>query len=267
MLTSISAGVTLVNLLLSVLVGARLLRLARRSGGFGPEFWLGLFFLFAAFLGSALNIVVYAGLADPALRLSGFYGSLLLASSCFAYIIGATGLYTFTWLTFRHDSARARFFVAAAGALLIAAACAQALTEGFAVRVLPGVAYWCFFGVRVAPYLWVGVESLRYHASARRRLRLGLADAVVTNRFLLLGLWGLAWVAMSFAEVAARALYVLRTGNTVELRLETAGPIILATVAATSALGVIGAVTLGLCFFPTPAYRRFLERRARARRA
>ena len=69
MLALISASVTLANLLLSLVIGIRLFRLARHGSGFGPEFWLASFFFFAAFLGAGLNISVYAGLADPALAL------------------------------------------------------------------------------------------------------------------------------------------------------------------------------------------------------
>jgi len=266
MLALISASVTLVNLLLSLAIGFRLYRLAWREGGFGPEFWLASFFLFAAFLGAGLNISVYAGLADPSLALSPLHGSLVLAASTFTYCLGTAGLHLFTWLTFRRESASARA-VAAVGCLLVAAAaCAQALTEGFAVKVFPGIAYWGFYLARVAPYYWLAAESLRYYAAARRRLRLGLADPLVTNRFLLLGLWAVAWAAMGFSDIVARGIYVMVSGSTTEVRLDTAGPIILVTIAITSAFGTLAAVTLGLSFFPTRAYRRFLESRAAASR-
>ena len=149
---------------------------------------------------------------------------------------------------------------------MVAAACAQALTEGFAVKVFPGIAYWAFYLARVAPYYWLAAESLRYYAAAQRRLRLGLADALVTNRFLLLGLWAVAWAAMGFADIVARGIYMMVSGSTTEVRLDTAGPIILMTIAITSALGTLAAVTLGLSFFPTRAYRRFVESRAAASR-
>jgi hypothetical protein len=266
MLALLSASVTLINLLLSLAIGLRLLRLARREGGFGPEFWLAGFFLLASFLGTGLNITVYAGLANPSLALSPFHGSLVLAASAFTYCMGTTGLHLFTWLTFRRDSAHARIAVVAGGLSVAAAACAQALTEGFTVKVFPGLAYWAFQVARNAPYYWLAAESLRYYTISRRRLRLGLSDALVTNRFLLLGLWAVAWAAMGLAEIVARGIYVMDSGSTTELRLDTAGPIIQMTIAATSALGTLAAVTLGLSFFPTRAYRRFVESRAAAGR-
>jgi hypothetical protein len=266
MLALISAAVTLINLLLSLAIGLRLYRLAWREGGFGPEFWLAGFFLFAAFLGAGLNISVYVGMADPSLALSPLHNSLVLAASTFTYCVGTAGLHLFNWLTFRRESAGART-AAAAGSLSVAlAACAQALTEGFTVKVFPGIGYWIFYLARVAPYYWLAAESLRYYAAARRRLRLGLADALVTNRFLLLGLWAISWAAMGFSDLVARGVYVMVTGSTGELQLDTAGPIILVTITITSAFGALAAVTLALSFFPTRAYRRFVESRADSRR-
>ena len=40
-------------------------------------------------------------------------------------------------------------------------------------------------------------------------MRLGLADPLVTNRFLLLGLWAVAWAAMGFSDIVARGTYML----------------------------------------------------------
>ena len=266
MLALISASVTLFNLLLSLAIGIRLFRLAWRQGGFGPEFWLGGFFLFAAFLGAGLNISVYAGMADPSLALSPQHGSLVLAASTFTYCVGTAGLHVFNWLTFRRDSARARSAAVAGSLAVVAAACAQALTEGFAIKVFPGVAYWSFYLARNTPYFWLAAESLGYYGAARRRLRLGLSDPLVTNRFLLLGLWAVAWAAMGLSDIVARSIYWTVVGSTTEMRLDTAGPIILMTIAVTSALGTLAAVTLGLSFFPTRAYRRWVESRAAASR-
>ena len=266
MLALISAAVTLFNLVLSVAIGLRLYRVAWREGGFGPEFWLAGFFLFAAFLGAGLNISVYVGMAEPSLALNAFHGSLVLMASCFTYCVGTAGLHMFIWLTFRRDSKRARTAAAVGSLVVWIAAGVQAITEGFSVKVIPGIGYWAFQLARNAPYYWLAAESLSYYAAARRRARLGLADPLVTNRFLLLGLWAVAWAAMGLSDVIARGLYVMSSGSTTELRIDTAGPIILTTIAITSALGTLAAVTLALSFFPTRSYRRFIESRAAASR-
>ena len=266
MLALSSALVTLANLLLSLVVGIRLFRLARRGSGFGPEFWLASFFLLAAFLGAGLNISVYAGLADPKLALSSSHGALVLAASTLTYCLGTLGLYVFIWLTFRRESAGARVAVVAGSVLTFGAACAQGLTEGFAVKVFPGVAYWVFYVARVTPYYWLSVEALRYWSAARRRVRIGLADPLVTNRFLLLGLWSVAWAAM---------------GSPTSSRAASTGPSLALPPRSTSTRQArsssrrsrsrrrstgSAAVTLALSFFPTRAYRRFVEARAAASR-
>ncbi|MGH7751260.1 MAG: hypothetical protein ACREN5_00450, partial [Gemmatimonadales bacterium] len=162
MLALISASVTLVNLLLSLAIGFRLYRLAWREGGFGPEFWLAGFFLFAAFLGAGLNISVYVGMASASLALSPLHNSIVLMASAFTYCVGTTGLHLFNWLTFRRESAGARTAALAGSLAVVVAACAQAVTEGFTVRVVPGIGYWTFQLARVAPYYWLAAESLRY---------------------------------------------------------------------------------------------------------
>ena len=262
----ISAAVTLINLLLSLAIGLRLNRIAWREGGFGPEFWLAGFFLFAAFLGAGLNISVYVGMAEPSLALNAFQSSLVLMASGFTYCVGTAGLHMFVWLTFRRESKRARSAATVGSLAVFMAAGVQAITEGFSVKVIPGFGYWAFQVARNAPYYWLAAESLRYYAGARRRVRIGLADALVSNRFLLLGLWAVAWAAMGLSDVIARTLYVMSSGSTTELRIDTAGPIILTTIAITSALGALAAVTLALSFFPTRRYRRFIESRAAASR-
>ena len=54
-----------------------------------------------------------------------------------------------------------------------------------------------------ASYLWVFLESFRYFALLRRRRRLGLADPVITNRFLLFAIWTGGVVAITLLGVAA----------------------------------------------------------------
>ena len=83
--------------------------------------------------------------------------------------------------------------------------------------------------------------------------------------FLLLGLWAVAWAAMGFSDILARGVYMLVSGTTSEVRIDTAGPIVLVTILVTSLYGGFAAVTLGLSFFPTRAYHRFVDARAAAR--
>lgn len=259
-MTLISAVVTVVNLLLSLLIGARLL-LRRHDGG--PELWLGIYFVLAVFVGGFLNIACYAAWADPALglptHLMGPVRTLASALNC----VGAVALFLFGYLTFRRGVAWARALVGVCLAIMLGAYAVQAL-NGFTVRVVEGPAYWVEWAVRAVPLVWLTVESLRYWSLARRRVRLGLADPLVTNRFALWGLWSLTVLLMTTSEPVARILYVRMAGTTTEWIAEVAQPLVFGTVAVTSVVGSVAVTTLFLTFFPTARYRRWINARAQA---
>jgi hypothetical protein len=40
------------------------------------------------------------------------------------------------------------------------------------------------------PFIWFTIESLSTYSRCRRKLRIGFGDPLVTNRFLLIGLYG-----------------------------------------------------------------------------
>jgi hypothetical protein len=249
--------VTILNIGLGLAIGAKLLRLARASGG--SERWLGLYFLLTFALGQGLACFVYVSWTDPDLALpdavaTPLHGAYLLASNA-----GFAALAVFTWRTFRRDALPAAGAAAALVSGLGFALVAQALGEGFAVRVIPGAAYWLGFLLRSAALAWLAVESLRWFAALRRRLRLGLAEPLVTNRFLLLGVWACAMFGMGMADVVARIWYVSSTGSADRWVPELAHSLVMVTISITSALGIVVATTLLLAFFPTTWFRRWVE--------
>ena len=248
--------VMVLNIALGFAIGAKLLRLARRSGG--SELWLGLYFLLTFGLGQGLACFVYVGWTDPNLALpdavaTPLHGLYLLASDA-----GFAAVAFFTRRTFRPDSAPARGVAAALVAGLAFSLVAQGMSEGYGVRVIPGAAYWLGFALRSACLAWLAVESLRWFAALRRRMRLGLAEPLVTNRFLLLGVWACAMLAMGMSDVVTRIWYVSSAGST-RFIPELAHSLVLTTVSTTSALGIVVATTLLLAFFPTAAFRRWIE--------
>ena len=56
----------------------------------------------------------------------------------------------------------------------------------------------------------MSVESLRRYASSRRALRLGIGDALVSNRFLLIGLYGAFSTISYLVLVPMYLVYELR---------------------------------------------------------
>lgn len=256
----VSGLVTCCNLVLSFLVGLWLLRLSRRSPG-GPEIWLALYFLVAAFLGMGLANIVYMSWGDPSLALPQPLTTILHALYLFGVTAGMACLYVFTRLTFRPDAGWARLLVAGVVLTMVVGYAGIGLADGFRIRVLPGVAHWITWAARTSVFLWMLVESLTYWARLRRRLRLGLADPMVTNRFLLWGIWASTTLLLGLIDPLSRIWYVSRAGNTEQWIPEVGSPVLMVLVASSAALSVIVMGTVYLTFFPTAGYRRWIESR------
>ncbi len=97
---------------------------------------------------------------------------------------------------------------------------------------------------------WGSLEALRYHATMRRRLALGLADATVTNRFLL---WSLA--CLSGVIVTGASMMMTVTGET---SLQT-WPFLLIGI-----FSFIAPACQWLTFFPPDWYRSWIAERHHA---
>jgi hypothetical protein len=254
------ALVTLLNLVLCLVVGTRLLR-----AGLGPdrrpELALAIYFLASAFLSTVCQAIVYGGVIDPSTALPDRASHLVLGLGVLGMSVGGAAVFVFTWLSFRRNAAWARWLAVAGSLVAIGGFFFEALHEGFAVTLTPGLGHWIAWAGRTLPMIWVTAESLRYWAMLRRRLRLGLADPVVENRFLLWGIWSAATFVNLAADLIARLIYFATAGTT-ELVLAAAKPVIVGTMVVTMLLGVVSAATLFLTFFPTAGYRRWLASRA-----
>ena len=250
-----------VNLLLSAVIGVRLLRLARRSKA-APEIWLALYFLVGVVVGMSLANLVYMSWADAALALPPNVSKVLNA----LYILGTTAgmgcLYVFTWLTFRRGEAWARALVGTVAVVMVAGYVATWASGDFELSLCPGVAYWITWAVRTSVFLWLLIESFRYWNLLRRRLRVGLADALVANRFLLWGIWSSVMLITGMIDPLVRLWYVSRIGADAQWNPEMGAPATLVLVTVSSGLLILAVITLYLTFFPTQGFRRWIERRA-----
>ena len=255
--------VTALNLVLSLVVGLRLL--ARARGGWpAPELSLALYFLLSAFLATPPQILVYGGMGDARLAVSEPAGRALLAFAVLAMAIGAGAIYVFTWKTFRPERGWAKAIVAAGCASLALGYAIESLHEGFAPVVFAGPGHWIGWAGRTAAMLGVTFESFRYWRMLSRRLRLGLADPVVTNRFLLWAIWAACSTLNYVADLASRGLYWL-VYETVQPVPEYLASMVGPTIIVTMVLGAISAITLFLTFFPSPTYCRWIEARGATR--
>lgn len=258
--------VTALNLLLSLVVGLRLLVRAARGGWPAPELSLTIYFLVSAFLGTPPQVVVYGGMGDPRMAVPDALARALLAFAVLAMAIGAGAAYVFTWKTFQPDRLWAKAIVVAGCACLALGYAIEAVREGFAPVMFAGPGHWIGWAGRTAAALGIAFESFRYWRMLRRRLRLGLADPVVTNRFLLWAVWATCATLNFVADLASRTLYWV-VFDTIEPVPEYLAVMVEPTIAITMVLGAVSAVTLFLTFFPTPAYLRWVEARAAGWRA
>lgn len=233
---------TVVQLLADLVVGVRLLALARRTRKL-PEAAFGLAFVLLGGVGYPLSIAARSGaVASPELA------GTLLAAGLLAQNAGCAALYVFLWRVFRSRETWALPLVALALGTLAWSVPGEFLTDRFWGGVDGGLFYWIGLAARAGAFVWATAESLRYHARLRRRLRLGLADAVVADRFLL---WSIASgaVLLAFAVFSgARILGVDPTGSSLVL-------------GATSAGGLVAGITLWLAFLPPRAYLAWVARR------
>jgi len=256
-----SGLITVANLVLCLLVGARLLRIGCDADR-KPERALAVYFLASAFFATVCQAVAYGALVDPRLALPETQSRLVLGAGVLGMAVGAAAVWCFTWLAFRPDDSRARMAAFAGSVLALGGWAFEAMHEGFAITLNPGPGHWLAWLGRTGAAAWVAMESFRYWAMLRRRLRIDLADPVVVNRFFLWGVWSLATFANLSADLVARTLYWSLAETRTELVMEVIEPVVIGTMAVTMVLSIISAVTLFLTFFPSAGYRRWIKQRA-----
>lgn len=230
-------------------LGIRLLVLAGRTRKL-PELLIGLFFLASAPLGFVPLLV---GMQYPDLprELAG----LLLAVGEGMVALASALICVFTWRVFRPDSIWAKWLAGLCVTVLIGGYGVHAWTRGFTE---PGISVWLWASVfvRLVIYAWNAAEPLLHYRGARRRLLLGLADPVVTNRFLLWSIWGGACLIVVFARI----------GDMLAQSFLAPMPAVsLASVAIFGCCGAACGAAIWLTFFPPAAYRKWLTARAARR--
>jgi hypothetical protein len=226
-------------------VGVRMLALARRTGG-RPEWLMG------------AGLVLVCGLGYPGSLLSGFgQGSVgevrlpVWAGSTLLTQTGIGSIWLFTGAVFRPGVGWAR----ALTGLGLAALVASFLGTGHVLATAPDDAsctastrHWLLLGMLgyAGSFLWSAVEGLLQRRMALRRLALGLADPVVTNRFLLWGLFGLMATGINLASVVGVVLGVDPAES-------------LLVLLPMGVLGAAASVLMYLAFFPPAWYVGWLR--------
>lgn len=238
-------GIALLTFVLATsVVGVRLLALARRSRQL-PELLIGSGFALVGLVGYPLAMASGFGRGTVAeIQLGLWFAGILLMNA------GLSCLWVFTARVFRPERASAL----ALAALLTAIGLASAFGSLAALRSAPPDA----LSFRVAPlwsalgqlssaggFAWIGIESWLQLAMARRRQTLGLADAVVANRFLLWVVFSASTLGMNVANSGALVAGVSSVEN-------------VPVQAAMALLGLSASACMYLAFLPPAAYRRWL---------
>jgi hypothetical protein len=229
----------------STFVAIRLLLLHRRTGGL-PELLLGWMLMLSVGVGYPLRIAAEQGSQQLA--------GALLAGSYLAISAGFSLLFLFTWRVFRPPATWARLFAATGVMTELGAAaylCVQVILHGAVGTTQLSLAEILLQTLPLMiAYLWTAWESLRYHGAMRRRVQLGLADAAVSERFLLWGLMALSATAGIAVNTAAIAMQVPMLDPRLLL--------------GSSFTGLCQTVLLLLVFAPPRAYLRWVRARAAA---
>jgi len=230
--------------IVSLLVGLRLLLLWWRTRQI-PELLIGIGVLGIGPVGFGLPVAsgLVAG-SRPGL------GAVLVGIGALAVAIGAGAKLTFNWRVYHPQSRSVGVIPFAAGPILLAAWLTEWATGGFVEVNSASPATLIRTSLQIACLLWGSGEALRYWTMMRRRERLGLADPLVTNRFLLWGIGAGAAGLGSFIGIAAQLATGSATGE------------IPWVMTSSSLHGLIAAIALWFAFVPPGFYRRYIQARA-----
>mgnify|MGYP006337394957 CR=1 FL=1 len=187
-------------LAVSLAVGTRLLLLARRTRRL-PELAMGLNFLLAGFIGYALLVAAESLhlFAEPLAGYGSFFGVTGIS-------LGGVFVCLFTQRVFHpHSRVALAALVLLSGWFVLASYGAWVLNveneqQGFGVWL----GRWGSNLGMFAVYGWSTSASLRYYARMRRRVRIGIGDPLVANRFLLWGIGTLATLLVALLYIGTQ---------------------------------------------------------------
>jgi len=229
---------TIASVVASLVLGIRLLRLALRTREL-PELMIGSSFIVAGVIGYLVMLAgnPQSGAVSPEQSATiTFVGYGLIG-------VGVCCIYLFIWRTFHKGSWWA-------ASLAVVGCAAVLLTTRHSIDATVAGSFGHYAGMlsRLGAGGWGAFESLRWWDRMRRRQALGLADPVVTNRFLL---WGVANVT-TFA-IFLTTMMMPRSDAEVSMSS--------AMIISISLLTVLAAGVQWLAFFPTQGYLRMLRSR------
>jgi hypothetical protein len=227
----------------SVVVGVRLLLLWRRTRQL-PELLMGIGVLGIGPVGFGCMTIGFASLSNPRVA------NIFFGIGTVAVVAGILAKCAFNWFVYRRKSVVAMIATLGVAAMLIMILAMQLIAGEWIPAEAMAWDALCRNLAQVGCLLWGSAESLNYWSRMRLRLKIGLADSVLVNRFLM---WG---VGAGFAGAG--------TGIGVIAEIFTGVPSLQIpwVVSTSSILGFIAAVAIYLAFVPPERYVRFVRSRA-----
>lgn len=238
---ALAAACGLAFAIVGLVVGIRLIALARRTHGL-PEILVAVALLCGGLgVGFLRVIALYAPLSEGLISVAALGVHL-----CRGVTVGA--IVIMVWRVF----APGRVWSSALAALLLLGLVLAMVGEVREMRP-PATTnhplYWLWTGLMLVSFSWASWESLRYHAMLRRRIRLGLADPVVANRILL---WGVASGCIAIQTPVILASTVLSGGDHIASW----------ALVVVSVFSCLASATVWLAFFPPASYLKRIAARA-----
>jgi hypothetical protein len=229
----------------ALVVGVRLVLLARRTRRL-PELCIGVGVLGIGPVGFGFYVFAQQlGVTSP-------LHTVLTATGMLAVAAGVCCKFVFNWRVYNPSNRSLRMLVVAVVLAHVVTFAYQGLGPGFAAYNELTWSYYLRILLQIGALLWGSAEALRYWGVMRRRTRVGLADPVVTNRFLL---WGIGAGAAGVGSLIGTAAQIVLSAPSYEV------PWVLAS---SSAHGLVAALAMWLAFLPPAAWTRLIQRRAAA---
>jgi hypothetical protein len=228
--------------IVALVVGVRLLLLARRTREL-PELLMGVGVLGIGPVGFGFMVGAQQAGENASLQ------TVLLGIGTFAVAAGALAKYIFNWRVYHPESVIARAVVVAAGLFLFGSSVHAGITTGFAAESEASARYVIRSSLQIGCLLWGSLESLLYWRKMRLRMGLGLADPVVTNRFLM---WAIGAGAAGLGSLVGTVAQIVTGQNSMGVGW---------VMASSSLHGLVAAIAIGLAFIPPAAYLRWIRGR------
>jgi hypothetical protein len=229
--------------LASLIVGVRLVRLARRTREV-PELMIGSCFLSGGLIGYPASVAAQLMVSgSPALArwMAGASSvGLALAAACMLV----------AWWKIYHPASRWGPWVVPIWSALLAVICVSQMgrpVEELGLGANPSESYRVI--AQGGAYAAIAFSGFRYHRLLRRRLGLGLADPVVANR---IWLWNIAATAVTLQYSYALAVPWLNS----LFDAVSVAPAFIGT------MGVVIALSITYAFYPPQGYLRWIKSRA-----